>query len=145
MTAQLHLSLGSEITDGELLCGMPFNESCLRITKFGGDLQHQILLRESVRIEQNHSRWVTAKRLVGESVNNEVFHQIRCIKVLLSYNYLLRLHVVAVNEAQHVNARCHPVCRDAIGSAEFTFHRVSRQNDAPRHVNHLKSNDFSIP
>ena len=43
----------------------------------------------------------------------------------------LRPHIVAVDKAQHIHARRHSVCRDAI-------YRVSRQNDAPHHIHHLQ-------
>ena len=48
-----------------------------------------------------------------------------------SHDNLLCLHVVAVDEAEHIHARRHPACRDAI-------YRVSRQNNAPHHVYDLQ-------
>ena len=47
-----------------------------------------------------------------------------------SHHNLLRFHILAIDEAEDVNARCHPICRDVACNVCIT-------NDPPYHVNHL--------
>ena len=46
--------------------------------------------------------------------------------VTLFYHNFLRLHIVAIDEAQDINARRHSARRDAIGSAESSPERITR-------------------
>ena len=47
------------------------------------------------------------------------------------YHNLLRLHIIAIDEAQNIHTRGHPRCRNAPCAS------VNRNDDTPRHVNHL--------
>ena len=50
--------------------------------------------------------------------------------LLFNYN-LLRLYSISIDEAQNIDPGCHPAGTD-------TIYRVSQNNDASRHVNHLQ-------
>ena len=58
--------------------------------------------------------------------------------IFLSINHnLLRLHIVALDETQHINARGHSLCRDAMLC-------VYRNVDTTHHVNHLQGRAFNV-
>ena len=63
-----------EVADMSSVAVAPY-ESRRLIAQLSSDFQHQFLFRERVRVEQHHSGWISAERLVGESVNDEVVHK----------------------------------------------------------------------
>ena len=80
MTAKWHFASGCEIVCGETPIGFRFDESRFGIAEFLRNEAHGFVRGKAVlRLNANHACRVAAKWLIGESVNDMVFHaQNRC-------------------------------------------------------------------